>query len=99
MSNPEIVESEAYAEAVIQVLTVAAKEQVVTPFEAQVLATMRRLGSPVVAVKKGQIARLLHERGMGIDDFALWKSLNALEGRGLVYRPNGPRSKHWTVAA
>lgn len=99
MSNPKVSESDAYAEAVVQVLTVAAKEQVVTPFEAEVLATMRQLGSPLVSVKKGPIARELHERGMGIDDFALWKSLNTLEGRGLVYRPKGPRSKHWTVAA
>lgn len=99
MAQSGIPEPEAYAKAITQVLTVAAKEQAVTPFEAQILATMRRLGSPVTALKKGQIARVLHERGMGIDDWTLWKTLNALEGRGLVYRPNGPRSKHWNVAA
>lgn len=99
MAQSNTPEPEAYAEAITQVLTIAAKEQAVTPFEAQVLATMRRLGSPVIALKKGQITQVLHKRGMGIDDWTLWKTLNALEGRGLVYRPNGPRSKHWNVAA
>lgn len=94
-----IPEPEAYTEAIVQVFTVAAKELAVTPFEAQILTTMRRLGSPTIALKKGEIAQVLHESGMGVDEWTLWNSLHTLEARGLIYRPNGPRSHRWNVAA
>lgn len=86
----------AYQKAIASVVMTAAEEQAVTPFEARLLdrldRTARQNGGRPVATK-----RLAVELG-GKDVWGVWYHLKRLEERGLVHRPEGPKSG-WAVAA
>lgn len=74
----------------------AAEEQAVTPFEARPLERLDqavRLGGGRPVPTK----RLAMELG-GLDMWNIWYHLRRLEERGLVHRPEGPKSG-WAVAA
>jgi hypothetical protein len=86
----------AYQKAIASVVMTAAEEQAVTPFEARLLdqldQAVRTGGGRPVATK-----RLAVELG-GMDIWNIWYHLKRLEERGLVHRPEGPKSG-WAVAA
>jgi predicted MarR family transcription regulator len=86
----------AYQKAIASVVMTAAEEQAVTPFEARLLdrldQAVRMGGGRPVATK-----RLAAELG-GMDIWNIWYHLRRLEERGLVHRPEGPKSG-WAVAA
>lgn len=86
----------AYQKAVASVIMTAAEEQAVTPFEARLLERLsqaaRRSGGRPVPTKS-----LAAELG-GKDMWSIWYHLKRLEERGLVHRPEGPKSG-WAVAA
>ena len=79
----------AYEQAVAAVFKAAAEEQVISPFEARILAELKtasRGGRPVSSTA------LATRLGIG-SRYTIAHRLHELERRGLVYRPRGPKSK------
>lgn len=99
-SDSSLSRQDAYVQALGTVIMISAEEQAVSPFEARIISEMDRItrinGRRVVSVT--QLSVELRSNQQPMSRYTLHYHLSKLELRGLVHRPDGPKSG-WAVAA